>query len=123
MTAIALDSNALKHRFILFSHISVFASYAAKCQTGQDCRHRALSARDDICLYRSASPALCMRGLNRAVGSSTTLGSPMDSGISTASFETARVDALTRSSSGQDSQLQTVIQGTAVASNMTQHHV
>lgn len=60
-----------------------------------------------------------MRGLKRAVGSSNTLGGPVESGVTTASFETARADALTRLSSGQDIQLQTDLQGTAVASDGT----
>lgn len=36
-----------------------------------------------------------MRGLNRVLGCSKTLGGPVDSGVSTASFETAHEDALT----------------------------
>lgn len=58
-----------------------------------------------------------MPGLNRALGSSKTLGGPVESGVSTASFETAREDALTPLSSGQDNLLQSDLQGTAVASD------
>ncbi|KAL0051126.1 hypothetical protein WJX82_002420 [Trebouxia sp. C0006] len=44
---------------------------------------------------RSVSPALHAQGLSRGAGSSKTLG-PGDSGVSSASFETAREDALSR---------------------------
>ncbi|KAL0038787.1 hypothetical protein WJX79_007865 [Trebouxia sp. C0005] len=44
---------------------------------------------------RSVSPALHAQGLSRGAGSSKTLG-PVDSGVSSASFETAREDALSR---------------------------
>lgn len=52
-----------------------------------------------------------MRGLNRALVSSKTLGGPVESAVSAASFETAHEDALTRLSSGQDNLLQTDLQG------------
>lgn len=73
----------------------------------------------DLCLCRSASPALRMRGLNRTLGSSKTQGGRVESGLSTASFETAREDALTRLSSGQDKQLQPDLQGRSVTSDST----
>ena len=58
-----------------------------------------------------------MRGLNRALGSSKTLGGPVDSGVATAIAETPREDAPTQMSSGQDSQPKTSLPGTAGASD------
>ena len=80
--------------------------------------HRAFYATD-ICSCRSTSPALLVPGLTRALGSSKTLGGPVESGLSTASFESAREDALTRLSSGQGKHLQTNLQGMVVGSNST----
>ena len=53
------------------------------------------------------------------MGSSKTQGGRVESGVSTASFETAREDALSRLSSGQDKQLQPDLQGTSVTSDST----
>lgn len=65
-----------------------------------------------------------MRGLSRALGgSSKALGGPLGSGVSTASFETAHEDALSRLASGQDDQLQTDTKGTAIVNTHLGHHV
>lgn len=58
-----------------------------------------------------------MRGLKGVLGCSKTLGGPVESGVSTASFETAREDALTSVSSGQNNLQQSDLPGTAVASH------
>lgn len=56
-----------------------------------------------------------MQGLNRALGSSKTLGGPMESGVSAASFKTAREDALTRVSSGQNNLQQVDVPGKLIS--------
>ena len=56
-----------------------------------------------------------MRGLKGVLGCSKILGGPVESGVSTASFETAREDALTRVSSGQNDLQQVDLPGRAVA--------
>ncbi len=58
------------------------------------------------CACRSVSPALHAQGLSRGAGSSKTLG-PGDSGVSSASFETAREDALSRMGSAATQGVQT----------------
>lgn len=58
-----------------------------------------------ILFHRSVSPALLGQGYSRGLGGGKALG-PGDSGVSNASFETAREEALSRMSSGQDAQLQ-----------------
>lgn len=63
------------------------------------------------------------RGLSRALVSSKTLGGPLESGVSTASFKTAPEDALSRLAPAQDGQLQTDMQGTAAADMHFRHHV
>lgn len=52
-----------------------------------------------------------MRGLKGVLGCSKTLGAPAESGVSTASFETAREDALTRVSSGRNNLQQVDVPG------------
>jgi len=58
------------------------------------------------CACRSVSPALHAQGLSRGAGSRQTLG-PGDSGVSSASFETAREDALSRMGSAATQGVQT----------------